>query len=387
MRRNLTNVAIVGGGAAGVSAAVTAARLGADVTLIEQSRRLGGAVTAAMHRCICGLYSAPPTSATDTLNDGAQRWVVERMLRLAPDAVKPRLFGKAWVLEFPPDAWEPALFELCDKARVQRRAGTQVTAVQREGDQITSLELQGDSPDPIEPDVVIDCTGGGMLLQLAGDDAVQPINPTAEPMLGGYAVRLAGLSGELELLRLQIPYTLTVAVQKGDLPKLARFTVFYPGPGAGEGVCKFAVKLADASADHIEQVLAYLQREVTAFAGATVIECSPHALSRDGRRLNGKYVVTEQDVMSARKFGDAAVHAWWPAERWDAENGPNYAYPPAGDHYDISDDAMKSATIKNLLAAGNCLSATAGAAASLRASGICLATGAAAGRIAVEMCR
>jgi hypothetical protein len=46
---------------------------------------------------------------------------------------------------------------------------------------------------------------------------------------------------------------------------------------------------------------------------------------------------------------------------------------------------MKSATIQNLLAAGNCLSATAGAAASLRASGICLATGDFAGRLAVEM--
>jgi len=260
-----------------------------------------------------------------------------------------------------------------------------VTAVQRERDRITSLTLAGDSPRSIEPDVVIDCTGGGLLLTMAGEDVAQPIDPAVPSMLGGYAVRFAGLRGELELLRLQIPYTLAVAVQKGDLPALSRFTVFHAGPGAGEGVCKFAINVADPSIDQIDRTIAYLQRELDSFKAATIVDRSPHALPRDGRRLAGRYVVTDQDVMTARKFGASAVHAWWPAERWDSATGPSYAYPPAGDHYDIPADAMKSATIKNLLAAGNCLSATPGAAASLRASGICLATGTAAGELAAKL--
>jgi len=46
---------------------------------------------------------------------------------------------------------------------------------------------------------------------------------------------------------------------------------------------------------------------------------------------------------------------------------------------------MRSAVIPNLLAAGTCVSATADAAASIRASGICLATGHAAGALAASM--
>lgn len=385
MRKSLINVAVIGGGAAGVSAAVAAAQLGAVVILVEPSQRLGGVVTAAMHRCICGLYASAPASAADTLNAGVQRAVVERMVCHAPDSVRPKQFGKAWVLEFPPNAWERTLIELCDEAGVQRRHGTRVTSVRREGDRIISLQLDGNSSESIAPKVVIDCTGGGLLMTMAGDDVAQPIDPNAPSMLAGYAVRFGGLGGELELLRLQIPYTLAVAVQKDKLPTLARFTVFHPGPGAGEGVCKFAVNVADPSVEQIDRVIAYLQTELDGFKSATILERSPHALPRDGRRLHGKYVVTEADVMSARKFGGRSVHAWWPAERWDTATGPSYAYPPAGDHYDIPADAMKSAAIENLLAAGNCLSATAGSAASLRASGICLATGDAAGRLAVEM--
>jgi hypothetical protein len=105
-------------------------------------------------------------------------------------------------------------------------------------------------------------------------------------------------------------------------------------------------------------------------------------LPRDGRRLKGKAIVTEDDVLQARQISPDAVHAWWPIEHWDISTGPAHAYPPEGQHYDIPDEAFQSAVIENLFAAGTCVSATAQAAASIRASGICLATGEAAGRVA-----
>jgi len=117
---------------------------------------------------------------------------------------------------------------------------------------------------------------------------------------------------------------------------------------------------------------------------ATISEISPRILPRDGRRLLGRYTLTEDDVLTARQHGGDSVKAWWPAERWDAASGPSYAYPPIGRPYDIPLDALRSSAIDNLFVAGNTISATAGAAASSRASGICLATGAAAGEIAAE---
>src|SRR5580693_8936119 len=94
------DVAIIGGGPAGVCAAYAAGRAGAKGVLIEGSSRLGGSVSAAMHRCMCGLYAGEPKGPLDTLNDGAQREIVRRMLAKAPSQVLPKQMGKAWVLEF-----------------------------------------------------------------------------------------------------------------------------------------------------------------------------------------------------------------------------------------------------------------------------------------------
>jgi hypothetical protein len=223
---------------------------------------------------------------------------------------------------------------------------------------------------------------------MAGDDIALP-SPGESRMLGGYSARLAGLGGDLEMLRVQIPYELARAVLDGKLPVEARFTMFHPGPGAGEGICKLAVSPDRFAQEEVElfasQVLEHLKAQLPAFKEARVVECSSRALPRDGIRLRGRYTVTEDDVLSARKHGDESVHAWWPIEYWDNLTGPSYTFPPIGQHYDIPSDALQSAVIPNLLAAGTCVSATSRAAASLRASGICLATGYASGQLAASI--
>jgi hypothetical protein len=383
---NSYDIAVIGAGPAGVCAAAAAGKA-AHVILIDATNRFGGSVTAAMHRCMCGLYSGPPKNVLDTLN-GSQRSIIERMLRKEPTSVIPRQFGKAWVLEFPATAWEAALSETCSESKIDLRMGCKVTAVRREGTHLSAVQLDGSEANWIEARIIIDCTGGGHVLQLCGDDTYLPPDDTTNRMLGGFAIRLTGLSGDPDMLRLQTPYALAKAVEKGTLPPTARFTVFYPGPAAGEGVCKLAVNPDESGAAQAEsfadQIVEVLKREIAGFATARVTEKSPRILPRDGLRLRGKYTLTEQDVLQARKFGADAVHAWWPIEKWDISRGPTYAYPPTNDHYDIPEGALQSAAIDNLLAAGCCLSATASAAASSRASGICLATGDAAGRLALS---
>jgi len=382
-----TPITIIGAGPAGISAAATAAAAGCRVILVDASQRLGGSVTAALHRSLCGLYSAAPSSPLDTLNDGMQRNLVARMLSKAPTLVLPRQLGPAWVLEFPTSAWESSLADICSDTRIDLRLGTRVLQVRRDAHRVHSIQIAGRDSEWIEVRALIDCTGGGQLLQLIGEDVMQPIDDS--PMLGGYAVRWANLPGDVEMLRLQTPYVLAQAVAAGLLPPAARFTVFHPGPGDGEGVCKLAINPNEFSPEQVEPfvtaTLEHLRRELPAFASAKIVERSPRALRRDGRRLLGKATVTESDVLTARRHGPDAVHAWWPIERWDALTGPTYAYPPPGQHYDISPDALQSDKLENLFAAGASLSATAPAAASLRASGICLATGQAAGKLGATM--
>jgi hypothetical protein len=388
------DIAIVGGGAAGVAAAAVAAT-GSRVVLIEASHRLGGSVTAAMHRSICGLYSQEPEDAVDTLNDSVQRDVVRRMAARAPTEVRPRSMGKAWVLEFPSAAWEQTLAEILRDSGAEVRFGCGVTGVRRENNRIAAIEVVENDPQAtprwLDVNVLIDCTGGGNILKLIGPEAHQPAVDGIERMLAGFAIRLAGLEGDAELLRLQIPYFLAKAVEKAQLPPTARYTSFYPGPGTGEGICKLAIDLRDSSvgeADALaERVVDYLKGELPAFRPARIVEKSPQILPRDGLRLRGRQMLREQDVTTGQKIGPDCVHAWWPIERWDPSRGPSYAYAPEGEHYDISTGMVQSEFFENLLAAGTCLSATAAAAASSRASGICLATGAMAGEAAIELLR
>src|SRR5215218_532275 len=53
-----TDVLVVGGGAAGVAAAVTAARQGLKVTLVERYGFCGGGAVAGLSGTICGMYEA-----------------------------------------------------------------------------------------------------------------------------------------------------------------------------------------------------------------------------------------------------------------------------------------------------------------------------------------
>ena len=72
-------------------------------------------------------------------------------------------------------------------------------------------------------------------------------------------------------------------------------------------------------------------------------------------------------------------------EIWEVDRGPVFAYPPIRSPYAIPEEALQSDRFDNLLAAGACVSATRDATASLRAGGICLATGDAAGRLAATV--
>ena len=382
------DAAVVGAGPAGVAAAVAAAKGGLRVVLIDAAARLGGTVTAGLHRVLCGLYAGAPENPCDTLNAGVQRDLVARMVARDPAAVVVRQLGQVWVLEFPPTAWEAALAELCTEAQVTVRLGVPVTEVRRAGRRILALYLKGPEPAWVAARAVIDCTGEGSILQMTGADVLLP-EIRVPRMLGGMAVRLGALQGDLEALRLEIPYALAKAVEAGRLPATARFTLFHPGPGEAEGVCKLALHPDDFSPERaaafVERVLQILVKEIPALAAARVIEQSPRALPRDGHHLRGRYILSESDILTPRHHGLDAVRGWWPIEQWDLADGPVYAYPPPGEAYEIPDEALQSAILDNLYAAGNCLSATPVAAASVRAAGICLATGDAAGRLAARL--
>jgi len=81
------------------------------------------------------------------------------------------------------------------------------------------------------------------------------------------------------MLRLQLPYALTKAVSAGLLPPEARFTMFHPGPGPGEGICKLAVNpdhFADGEMPALaEKIISNLKSQIPGFADVKTTDASP----------------------------------------------------------------------------------------------------------------
>jgi hypothetical protein len=96
----------------------------------------------------------------------------------------------------------------------------------------------------------------------------------------------------------------------------------------------------------------------------------------------GDYVLTKEDVLSARKFPDGGVKNAWPVELWDRAKGTVYRYVPRGEYYEIPFRCQTVKGVPNLLTAGRCISVTHEALGSTRVMGTCMALGEQAGKAA-----
>src|SRR6188768_4032988 len=74
-----TDIVILGGGAAGIAAAVAAARKGLKVVLIERNSFLGGKATAAEVGTVCGLYQFSKKERSAYIVKGFAREFAERL--------------------------------------------------------------------------------------------------------------------------------------------------------------------------------------------------------------------------------------------------------------------------------------------------------------------
>ena len=88
------DIAVIGSGAAGIAAAVSAARTGAKVLLLDKNPAPGGTGGFSGLTTLCGLYDG----AGKFLNDGFAREFAEAVAETAP--IKS---GRLWVLPYRPE--------------------------------------------------------------------------------------------------------------------------------------------------------------------------------------------------------------------------------------------------------------------------------------------
>jgi hypothetical protein len=145
------------------------------------------------------------------------------------------------------------------------------------------------------------------------------------------------------------------------------------------------VALTSAEIQGRRQALEYarfLREQAPGFEHAQLSWLSHPIGVRETRRVYGRYRLTREDCLSARKFDDAIGACGAPIEDHHAGADTTWAYLPEGMTYDIPYGTLVPQQVEGLLVAGRCFSATHDAHASCRSMAQTMTMGQTAGAAA-----
>lgn len=380
------DVVVAGAGAAGMAAAIAAARQGAHVLLVERSRTSGGTVVHGLIHTLGGLYD----DMGGYLNPGLPQELAERLLRADRNA-RPRKIGKIWTLSVDPGIYGQVTSKWLAEAGVRVLSGTAVDGVQVTGGRVEDLELRGPAGDirHVHGGSVIDCSGNAEVVRLVDPERVVEEEDRAAAGLI-FQVRDVKRDALVFPRNIEILRGLRRAAEQGRLPAVCANAWVDVGVKQQEAYVKLFVpmsaqwrqpaELERATAMALswrDAVFAHL-KTLPGFGDATLALTGGLGI-RDGGRIVGEYLLTVEDVRNARRFPDAACRCNWPIEYWHPQTGVQLEYLPAGAYYEIPLGALRVEGYANLWAAGKCLSAEPRARASARVVGCCWGMGEAAG--------
>jgi hypothetical protein len=225
---------VVGGGLTGVAAAVSAARGGANVLLVERSGTLGGALSGAFVYPFMRFWGNDSEGNQRLLSAGIFTEMRKRhadKLRVDIDSFPMR--------EFKPEYFKFILDDMVVEAGVDVLFHITLTSVSTESDKVTSITLSSKSGDiVIEADYFIDTTGDGDLFAFAGCEYQlgRESDGLCQPMTTCF--RMSGVNKEQylkEVDSLQALYKQYRAEGKIRNPR-ENILVFW---GIGEGILHF----------------------------------------------------------------------------------------------------------------------------------------------------
>jgi hypothetical protein len=408
-----TDVLVVGGGPAGLGAAVAAADAGARVVLAERYGFLGGNATAALVMPLMsfhtqmrvperkGATSLLPTDhgPGEPVVHGVLARLLERLVS-AGGAIAPSL-ATGYVVPFDPEWFKLIALELLDEAGVQFLFHAFASGV-LPGNKGVIFETKS-GPLVVHAKVIVDCTGDADVAVQAGvpcevgraDGLVQPMtlmfrvtefqraafeayvrdNPKEWRGVHGLwaLVRRATEAGELDLPREDMlffatPHEREVSVNSTRVTRVL-------------GVDVWDLSYAEwCSRRQMRQIAAFLRRYVPGFEQSYVVQSGVQVGVRETRRIVGEYQLDADDVLSARKFDDAIARGSYPLDIHNPKgSGTLLKRLPPGEAYDIPLRCLLPRDAPRLLVAGRCISGTHEAHSSYRVMPIVMATGQAAG--------
>jgi glycine/D-amino acid oxidase-like deaminating enzyme len=407
-----TDVLVVGGGAAGVAAAVTAAREGLKVVLLERYGFCGGGAVAGLSGTICGMYeasndtAAPPRQVVHGFLDEFVA-VMERRGGLTG----PVRYGKTFTRVHDPLAWRETADDLLMQAGVHVFLHTTVIDVLTEPPDriagVVAYTKQGRLR--VRAKVTVDASGDADVVAMAGlptvvgqDGRVQ--NPTMIFRLQGVDVpRFLAAYGPDSIMGDEVSKTIQ-RLHNSNEYRLPRSKIFlFPSPRPNELLCNctrivgrdgrelnplLIEDITEAEIEGRRQVRQYARFFKDYLKGCEesfVNDTGVQVGVRQTRQVRGARLLTNEDVTAGAKFATGIARSPWPIELHSGEK-PRLVWL-LNDYYEVPYECFLPEAGESLLVAGRCLSAEHEAMASARVTAQCFSYGHAIGHAAAMAVR
>lgn len=331
-----SDVVVVGGGPAGVSAAVAAARCGVSVTLVERYASLGGLAAGGMVLVLDDMCNGDEVSVTGIVSE-----YIERLERLGLAVYPPRpervSSAEAWArwgrwgvfdfqsradpkpicfaVAFDPDGWKRVSNDLVRESGVQVRFHSWSSSPVLDGGRVRGVICETKAgPQAVLGEVVIDATGDLDVASRAGCRFVH------DRYLVTLVFRLGGVdTGTAERFERDHPQearaidrTIKRALggawdmwwMKTPLPGIVWCNC--PHLNGYDGVDPVSLTEADFDArQRIAHALELARSQLPGFADCYIVDTASQMGVRQTRLLQGEYVVSKEDVVTRRHFADS----------------------------------------------------------------------------------
>jgi hypothetical protein len=411
------DVLVIGGGPAGIGAAVGAAKTGARVILVERYGFLGGNATASLVGPFMTSFSA---DGQTQLVRGVFDQLVRRMEAIGgavhpskvPAGVAQSAYmkpGHTGVTPFDPEAMKLVSAELCLESGVELMLHTAfLDPILEDGAVVGAILHNKAGLQAIRATTTVDCSADADVAARAGvpfhqgrdgDGLTQPMTMFFRVGNVDGAAVAAYFRAHPEEIDQRMAYSscIRAAQAAGDYAPPRERLSLYESPQAGVWRVNASrilgtdgTKVEDLTRAEVEgrrqvfQILGFLRAYVPGFAQCTLIDTAAQVGVRETRRIVGEYTLTQDDLMTGRDFPDTIAYCAYPMDIHDPKGagGGVSNQGETANAYQIPFRSLVPVSVEHLLVAGRCVSATHEALGAIRVMPPSFAMGEAAGTAA-----
>lgn len=385
---------VVGGGLSGVAAAVSAARQGLKVLIVEKSGCLGGAA------CNCLVnpfmpYKVKVEGETKNISAGFFMEIINGLRKMGGMHENAITFNEELLKVF--------LDKVTIKEGIDVFFHAFLCGVEKNGDAIKGIKVISKSGEEIiYAKYFVDATGDADLAMYAGCpyELGREEDGLCQPMT--LCFRMAGVDvaafyehfTEVQALYKQFKEEGRIKNPRENVLKFKNCADGVLHFNSTRIVRKNPVNAHDVSAAEREaraqmyELYTFLKENFDFCRNGVLLSSASEIGVRESRMIRGEYVLTVEDLKALTRFEDSIAACNYDIDIHNPEgSGTSHYYFGDGEYYTIPYRSLVPLGVNNLLVAGRCISSTHEAQASYRIMPVCCTLGEAAGVAAAVACK